>query len=160
MEKWGEEHAGENVPHLHREDKTNLYLTEEMTFQGFVDWLKGNSKKAIFEQLPSPMGVLTFRVDRSVDTCPKGDQNEHAEESFHLVYGYLLPARGLGGIHSRCGIHAVADGHLCPGCRRIPVYRKVAAAYANTTSRREVVLIQAHGWRAARSYLPPIFPML
>jgi len=40
--KIGEEHAGENVPHLHREDKTKLYLTEEMRFQDFVDWLKGN----------------------------------------------------------------------------------------------------------------------
>lgn len=40
--KIGEEHAGENVPHLHREDKTKLSLTEEMTFQDFVDWLKGN----------------------------------------------------------------------------------------------------------------------
>ena len=41
-EKIGEEHAGENVPHLHREDKTQLYLTEEMTFQDFVDWVKSN----------------------------------------------------------------------------------------------------------------------
>ncbi|MEK6751392.1 MAG: hypothetical protein AABZ00_03920 [Chloroflexota bacterium] len=40
--KIGEEHAGENVPHLHREDKTELSLTEEMTFQNFVDWLNGN----------------------------------------------------------------------------------------------------------------------
>ena len=40
--KIGEEHAGENVPHLHREDKTKLSLTGEMTFQDFVDWLKGN----------------------------------------------------------------------------------------------------------------------
>ena len=41
-EKIGEEHAGENVPHLHREDKTQLHLTEEMTFQDFVDWVKSN----------------------------------------------------------------------------------------------------------------------
>jgi hypothetical protein len=40
--KIGEEHTGENVPHVHREDKTKLYLTEEMTFRDFVDWLKGN----------------------------------------------------------------------------------------------------------------------
>ena len=40
--KLREEHAAEHVPHLHREDKTLLYLTEEMTFQGFVDWLRGN----------------------------------------------------------------------------------------------------------------------
>ena len=37
-----EENAGENVPYLHREDKTQLYLTEEMTFENFVDWLKSN----------------------------------------------------------------------------------------------------------------------
>ena len=40
--KIGEEHAGENIPHLHREDKSQLSLTEEMSFQDFVDWLKGN----------------------------------------------------------------------------------------------------------------------
>ena len=40
--KIGEEHTGENVPHLHREDKNQLHLTEEMTFQDFVDWLKSN----------------------------------------------------------------------------------------------------------------------
>ena len=40
--KIGEEHAGENIPHLHREDKSQLYLTEELSFQDFVDWLKGN----------------------------------------------------------------------------------------------------------------------
>ena len=40
--KIGEEHAGENLPHLHREDKSRLYLTEEMSFQDFVDWVKGN----------------------------------------------------------------------------------------------------------------------
>ena len=41
-EKIGDEHTGENVPHLHREDKTQLHLTEEMTFQDFVDWVKSN----------------------------------------------------------------------------------------------------------------------
>lgn len=40
--KVGKEHAGENIPHLHREDKSKLYLTEEMIFHNFVDWLKGN----------------------------------------------------------------------------------------------------------------------
>ena len=40
--KIGDEHAGENVPHLHREDKTKLSLSEEMTFQNFVEWLKNN----------------------------------------------------------------------------------------------------------------------
>ena len=38
----GEEHAGENVPHLHLEDKTSLSLTGEMTFAEFVRWLKSN----------------------------------------------------------------------------------------------------------------------
>ncbi len=38
----GEEHAGENVPHLHLEDKTRLSLTEEMTFTEFIRWLKSN----------------------------------------------------------------------------------------------------------------------
>ena len=38
----GEEHAGENIPHLHLEDKTRLSLTEEMTFAEFVRWLKSN----------------------------------------------------------------------------------------------------------------------
>ena len=40
--KIGEEHAGENIPHLHLEDKTKLSLTEEMTFSQFVDWLMDN----------------------------------------------------------------------------------------------------------------------
>ena len=38
----GKEHAGEHIPHLHLDDKTRLSLTEEMTFSGFVDWLKSN----------------------------------------------------------------------------------------------------------------------
>lgn len=40
--KIGEEYAGENVPHMHLEDKTRLSLTEEMTFEEFVRWLKSN----------------------------------------------------------------------------------------------------------------------
>jgi len=40
--KIGKEHAGENIPHSHREDKTRLYLTEEMAFADFVRWLKSN----------------------------------------------------------------------------------------------------------------------
>jgi hypothetical protein len=40
--KIGEEHAGENIPHMHREDKSRLYLTEELSFQDFVGWLMGN----------------------------------------------------------------------------------------------------------------------
>lgn len=38
----GRKYAGENVPHLHRADKTELFLTEEMTGVTFVDWLKAN----------------------------------------------------------------------------------------------------------------------
>jgi len=38
----GEEHAGEYIPHLHLENKTRLSLTEEMTFEAFVDWLRDN----------------------------------------------------------------------------------------------------------------------
>ncbi len=38
----GQEHTGEYVPHLHLEDKTILSLTEEMTFQEFVNWLNQN----------------------------------------------------------------------------------------------------------------------
>ncbi|MCP4113032.1 MAG: hypothetical protein GY749_47145 [Desulfobacteraceae bacterium] len=38
----GSEHAGEYIPHLHLEDKTQMILTEEMTFAGFIDWLETN----------------------------------------------------------------------------------------------------------------------
>jgi hypothetical protein len=38
----GQGHAGEPIPHLHLEDKTRLSLTEEMTFEGFIEWLKKN----------------------------------------------------------------------------------------------------------------------
>ncbi len=38
----GEEYAGENVPHLHLDNKRELVLTEEMVFADFVDWLKTN----------------------------------------------------------------------------------------------------------------------
>ncbi|QTA91560.1 Uncharacterized protein dnm_076300 [Desulfonema magnum] len=40
--KIGEEHAGEHIPHLHREDKTEMTLTKEMTFEDFVRWLENN----------------------------------------------------------------------------------------------------------------------
>ena len=40
--KIGKEHAGESIPHLHRENKTKLQNTEEMTFTDFVEWLKSN----------------------------------------------------------------------------------------------------------------------
>lgn len=40
--KIGMEHTGELVPHAHRMDKSEIVLTEEMTFEKFVDWLKAN----------------------------------------------------------------------------------------------------------------------
>lgn len=40
--KIGKDHVGENVPHLHLNDKSRLSLTEEMTFTLFVEWLKDN----------------------------------------------------------------------------------------------------------------------
>ena len=33
------EHVGEDIPHLHRENKTQLLLTEEMSCADFVQWL-------------------------------------------------------------------------------------------------------------------------
>ena len=38
----GKKHAGEHIPHVHHEDKTQMTLTEEMTFTSFVEWLKAN----------------------------------------------------------------------------------------------------------------------
>lgn len=35
----GAEHVGEHVPHLHRVNKTQLLLTEEMSCVDFVQWL-------------------------------------------------------------------------------------------------------------------------
>jgi hypothetical protein len=35
--KIGKEHAGENIPHLHLDDKTSMVLTEEMMFSDFVE---------------------------------------------------------------------------------------------------------------------------
>lgn len=40
--KIGKEHAGENIPHLHTENKTKLQITEEMIFTDFIEWLKSN----------------------------------------------------------------------------------------------------------------------
>lgn len=40
--KIGKDHAGEQVPHLHLEDKTRLLLTDEMTFTSFVAWFRAN----------------------------------------------------------------------------------------------------------------------
>lgn len=40
--KIGKEHAGENIPHLHLDDKTKMVLTEEMVFPDFVAWLRKN----------------------------------------------------------------------------------------------------------------------
>lgn len=38
----GKEHAGECLPHVHLQDKTQLALTVEMTFPMFVAWVKTN----------------------------------------------------------------------------------------------------------------------
>ena len=38
----GTEHVGEYIPHLHRENKTQLSLTQEMTVAAFIDWLLAN----------------------------------------------------------------------------------------------------------------------
>ncbi len=38
----GQDHAGEHIPRLHREDKTELLLTEEIAFTAFIDWLISN----------------------------------------------------------------------------------------------------------------------
>lgn len=38
--KISQEHSGEPVPHWHRQDKTELSLTEEMTFVDFMTWFK------------------------------------------------------------------------------------------------------------------------
>jgi hypothetical protein len=35
----GAEYAGELVHHLHRQDKTELFLTEAMTFEAFLEWV-------------------------------------------------------------------------------------------------------------------------
>jgi hypothetical protein len=48
--KYGQQakrHYGENVPHLHRHNKTGLELTEEMTCSDFIAWLKGNLSEAL-----------------------------------------------------------------------------------------------------------------
>lgn len=36
----GKDHAGELIPHLHLKDKAQLLLTDEMTFEVFLAWLK------------------------------------------------------------------------------------------------------------------------
>jgi len=38
----GKEHVGEHISHLRLNDKTQLSLTEEMTFSGFVEWVGKN----------------------------------------------------------------------------------------------------------------------
>jgi hypothetical protein len=38
----GDEHVGELIPHLHRANKTELSLTNEMFFADFVAWLQQN----------------------------------------------------------------------------------------------------------------------
>ncbi len=36
----GKEHVGELIPHLHLEDKTQLMLTDEITFGSFIEWMQ------------------------------------------------------------------------------------------------------------------------
>jgi hypothetical protein len=38
----GKEYANEHIPYLHRDDKNQLFLTEEMTFADFVAWVTTN----------------------------------------------------------------------------------------------------------------------
>ena len=38
----GKEHTGECLPHRHLHNKTQLALTDEMTFAMFVTWVKAN----------------------------------------------------------------------------------------------------------------------
>jgi hypothetical protein len=40
--KIGYVHSGEFIPHLHLENKNELLLTEDITFDTFIDWLKAN----------------------------------------------------------------------------------------------------------------------
>ena len=42
----GQEYAGEHVPHVHWKDKTELALTDEMTFEVFVKWLQATMQPA------------------------------------------------------------------------------------------------------------------
>ncbi|WP_417913898.1 hypothetical protein [Candidatus Electronema sp. JM] len=48
--KIGKEHADENIPHLHLDDKTSMVLTEEMMFSDFVEWLQNNRLQAVEER--------------------------------------------------------------------------------------------------------------
>lgn len=48
--KIGKKHAGENIPHLHLDDKTSIVLTEEMMFSDFVEWLQKNRLQAVEER--------------------------------------------------------------------------------------------------------------
>ncbi|QTA81871.1 Uncharacterized protein dnl_42250 [Desulfonema limicola] len=38
--KIGGEYAGKNIPHLHLNDKTDIELTDEMTFSDFIQWFE------------------------------------------------------------------------------------------------------------------------
>jgi hypothetical protein len=40
----GSDHSGETVPHLHLEDKTRLELTDEVTFEEFLAWVRSHIK--------------------------------------------------------------------------------------------------------------------
>ncbi|MFN6513368.1 MAG: hypothetical protein RMY29_002550 [Nostoc sp. CreGUA01] len=41
----GKEYANQYIPHLHRDDKNELFLTEEITVSDFIDWIKTNINK-------------------------------------------------------------------------------------------------------------------
>jgi len=55
--KFGKEHAGELVPHLHLADKTRLLLTDEMIFKSFIKWFKVKASAAQ-PHLPSKEGCI------------------------------------------------------------------------------------------------------
>ena len=40
--KIGKEHAGETIPHLHLNNKTEIVLSDDMDFTDFIKWLKLN----------------------------------------------------------------------------------------------------------------------
>lgn len=42
----GQEHTGEGVPHVHLQNKTQVALTDEMTFAMFAEWAKAHLRAA------------------------------------------------------------------------------------------------------------------
>ncbi|MEH1767417.1 hypothetical protein [Nostoc sp.] len=41
----GKEYTNQYIPHLHRDDKNQLFLTEEITVSDFINWIKINIDK-------------------------------------------------------------------------------------------------------------------